>query len=33
MIVGPSKGLFFVATALMYAASLYGANPFPPPIR
>lgn len=26
MIVGPKRGLFFVATALMYAASLYGAE-------
>ena len=26
MIVGPNKGLFFVATALMCSASLYGAE-------
>jgi hypothetical protein len=28
MIVDPNKGVFFVATALMYAASLYGAESF-----
>ena len=26
MIVGPHKGIFFVATALMCSASLYGAE-------
>jgi hypothetical protein len=28
MIIGPNKGVFFVMTVLMYAASLYGAQSF-----
>jgi hypothetical protein len=28
MIIGPNKGVFFVVTVLLYAASLYGAQSF-----